>query len=72
MQCIMLDAGGRIKQTSIESMAKTFHSLTYSYPTYGLQEYNGPRICVLFTNVSKYNFQEDDIGPEGAESESLY
>lgn len=31
-QCIMIDAGGRIKETAIESMARTFHSLTYSYP----------------------------------------
>ena len=34
----MIDAGGRIKQTSIESMARTFHSLTYSYPEYDPME----------------------------------
>ena len=29
-------------------------------------------MCVLFTNLSRFNFQNDDVGPEGAESETKY
>ena len=54
VQCIMIDAGGRIKQTSIESMARTFHSLTYSNSDFNPMEQQGPRISVVFTNFSRF------------------
>lgn len=68
----MIDAGGRIKQTSIESMARTFHSLTYSYPDYNPMESEGPRLSVVFTNFSRYHDIHDGIMIPGIESISRY
>ena len=64
----MIDAGGRIKQTSIESMARTFHSLTYSYPDYNPMESEGPRLSVVFTNFSRYHDTHDGNNKPGFQS----
>jgi len=67
----MVDAGGRIKNTAIESMCKTLHSLTLSNPE-NKNLISGPKLCVIFTNLSKFTADSDDIGPPDAESENLY
>jgi hypothetical protein len=51
--CVMIDSGGRLKQTCIEHVANIFHSLTYMYPEFELSKSNGPRINIVFTNFSK-------------------
>ena len=55
----MIDKGGRLKQTSIDNLAKTFHSLTYSHPDFDFMKHGGPMIAIIFTNFSK-NFEESD------------
>lgn len=72
VQCVMIDAGGRIKQTSIESMARTFHSLTYSHPDFNPMESEGPRLSVVFTNFSRFHEVQDNIMIPGIESVSKY
>lgn len=64
----MIDAGGRLKQTSVDNLAKTFHSLTYSYPNYNREKHGGPMIAIIFTNFSKQYEDDDDIMIEGVES----
>jgi hypothetical protein len=71
-QCIMVDDGGRLKETSIESMAKTFHSLTYSFPEYDPTQMGGPRLNVLFSKLSRFYDEPDNIMIEGLESECKY
>jgi hypothetical protein len=71
-QCIMVDDGGRLKETSIESMAKTFHSLTYSFPDYDPIQMGGPRLNVLFSKLSRFYDEPDNIMIEGLESECQY
>lgn len=68
----MIDAGGRIKETSIESMARTFQSLTYSYIDYLPNKNKGPRLGVVFTNFSRFKEDADDIMINGLESVSKY
>ena len=53
-------------------MARTFHSLTYSYPDYDPMESEGPRICVVFTNFSRFQEVQDNIMIPGIESVSKY
>ena len=67
-QTIMIDSGGRLKQTSVDNLAKTFHSLTYSFPSYDRQKHGGPMIAIIFTNFSKQYEDDDDIMIEGVES----
>ena len=68
----MIDAGGRIKQTSIESMARTFHSLTYSYPDYNPMESEGPRLSVVFTNFSRFqDIHDGNINPGISRDETV-
>ena len=67
----MVDDGGRLKETSIESMAKTFHSLTYSFPGYNPQM-GGPRLNILFSKLSRFHDEPDDIMIEGLESECKF
>jgi len=67
----MIDAGGRIKETSVESMARTLHSLTFTDaefdPTLG-----GPRISILFTNFSRYEGRSDSCGIPGINPVNRY
>ena len=72
VQCIMINEGGRLTESNIESMAKTFHSLTYSFPEYNALEQGGPRLNVIFTAKSKFFQDDDDIGIPGYESENKY
>ena len=64
----MIDQGGRLKQTSIDSLAKTFHSLTYSHPDYDSSTHGGPMIAIIFTNFSKNYEEEDDPMIPGVEA----
>lgn len=66
----MIDEGGRLKETSVDSMARTFHSLTYSYPDFEPMRDGGPRINVVFTKLSRYTKEPDDIMIPGLLSES--
>lgn len=68
----MIDDGGRIKETSIESMARTLYSLTYSYPSYNPHLSEGPRINIMFTNFSRFHDIPDDIMIPGLESINKY
>lgn len=68
----MIDAGGRIKETSIESMARTLHSLTYSDPEFDPTEMGGPRLSILFTNFSRYEVRSDNCGIPGLDAVSKY
>jgi len=68
----MIDSGGRIKETSIESMAKTLHSLTYTDPDFDPSIMSGPRINILFTNFSRYEVKSDDIGIPGLDPVNKY
>ena len=68
----MIDDGGRIKETSIESMARTMHSLTYSYPNFNPRTSEGPRLNIVFTNFSRYHDIPDDIMIPGLESINKY
>ena len=70
-QTIMIDKGGRLKQTSIDNLAKTFHSLTYSYPGYKKKEHGGPMIAIIFTNFSKNHEEDDDPMIPGVESSTF-
>ena len=72
VQCIMINEGGRLTESNIESMAKTFHSLTYSFPEYNALEHGGPRLNVILTAQSKFFQEDDDIGIDGFESETKY
>lgn len=71
LQCISIDAGGRLKETSYESMAGTLHSLMYSFPDYD-EEKGGPQLCVILTKFSRYAEDIDDIMIDGLESEGKY
>ena len=53
-------------------MAKTLHSLTYSFPTFDPIKDGGPRLNVLFTKMSKNIEDPDDIGIEGLEPNNKY
>lgn len=64
----MIDNGGRLKGTHIDSIARTFHALTYSYPDFDVTKDLGPRINIIFTNVSKYFEVEDDEMTPGHEA----
>jgi len=68
----MIDSGGRIKETSIESMAKTLHSLTYTNEDFDPTTMRGPRINILFTNFSRFEVKTDDIGIPGLQSVNKY
>ena len=68
----MVDDGGRLKETSIESMAKTLHSLTYSFPEYDPEYFGGPRLNVLFTKMSRFHKEVDDIMIDGLKSQNHY
>ena len=50
-------------------MARTFHSLTFSLPEFDPDEHGGPRINVLFTNLSKFAGEPDNIMIPGTEPE---
>jgi len=53
----MIQAGGRINKSAYELMSKMLQILTLSYPN---RENNlGPQILVLFTNLSKQNYDEE-------------
>ena len=52
VQCIMPDAGGRIKRSSIQSMVSMLLILTSIYEKQNPD--NHPRLCVIFNNVSKF------------------
>lgn len=68
----MVDDGGRLKETSMESMARTLHALTYSFPEYDPQTDGGPRLNVFFSKLSKFIHEEDDIMIDGLHSESKF
>ena len=70
-QCIMIDGGGRLKGTSVDNMANTFHSLTYSHPLYDPRKDGGPMICIIFTKFSKNYDEEDNIMIPGVESSAF-
>ena len=67
----MIDGGGRLKGTSIDSMANTFHSLTYSSPSYDPLKHGGPSINIVFTKFSRFHDEEDDIMIPGVESSAF-
>ena len=71
-QCIMVDAGGRIKETSVKSMARTLHSLTYSFPEYDPLANVGPRLNLVFTKESKFVQEEDNIMIPGLKPKGKY
>lgn len=48
----MVDASGRIKDTSVRVMSKLLLSFTYIYPEFKIE--NCPRINVIFTDFSVY------------------
>ena len=52
-QCIMPDAGGRIKRSEIESMSRILLSLTSLYEDSDPEKH--PKMCIIFNNVSKVN-----------------
>ena len=60
-QCIMPDAGGRIRRTSIDSMCNILLSLSSFYEDADL--YTHPRMCVVFNNVSKRTYPKKVIAP---------
>lgn len=68
----MVDNGGRLKETSVESMAKTFHSLTFSFPEYDPVKNGGPRLNILFTKLSRFHDDPDDIMIDGLECQNKY
>ena len=72
LQCVMLDSGGRLKQTSIDSMIRTLHSLTYSYPSYSPEAHGGPILNVVFTGFSQLYGEEDISGIPGHKSEAIH
>ena len=53
-------------------MARTLHSLTYSFPQYDPIENGGPRLNVFFSKLSRFNHEEDNIMIPGIEAENQY
>mmetsp|Transcript_15319 Transcript_15319/g.23583 ORF Transcript_15319/g.23583 Transcript_15319/m.23583 type:complete len:158 (-) Transcript_15319:806-1279(-) len=71
VQCIMIDAGGRLKNTSVESMSRTLHSLTFSNPKFSPLFHKGPRLNVVFTNYSRFNHGDESIMIPGAKQKEI-
>ena len=67
----MVDEGGRLKNSAVANMAKTMHSLTYSFPSYIPKQHKGPSLFVVFTNISRYTEAENDIQIPGIRSSNL-
>ena len=65
VQCIMPDAGGRIKRSAIESMCTMLLSLTSLYETKGFDPKKHPRLCVIFNNVSKISHPKKTVHKYG-------
>ena len=59
LQCIMISEEGKISPLAYELMSKMLQTLTLSYPD---RHHYGPKVQVLFTNLSKFNYKisEDD------------
>lgn len=66
-QCIMPDAGGRIKDSSINSMSGVLLTLTsfYNRP----RSAKTPKMNVIFTNISKNPVKEEKVDPYGDETD---
>lgn len=65
INCVMIDNSGRIKDSNFESLIRLMNSLGYF--DYKDNIYHLPKICLLFTNCSKfvYNSEEEDEGDGG-------
>ena len=53
-------------------MARTLHSLTYSFPEYDPIENGGPRLNVFFSKMSRFTHEDDNIMIPGMNPESKY
>ena len=65
VQCIMPDAGGRIKRSAIESMCTMLLSLTSLYEIEDFDPKKHPRMCVVFNNVSKIDHPKKTVHKYG-------
>ena len=53
-------------------MARTFHSLTFSFPDYDPIENGGPRLNVFFSKLSRFIHEDDNIMIPGIDPENKY
>ena len=67
----MIPKHGRLKDEDIVGMARSFHSLTFSYHDFDPMVQRGPRLNVIFTNFSRFQNESDDIQIPGAVSYSI-
>lgn len=64
-----MDEGCRLKDNVVNNIANTLHSLTYIFPSYDLDLYGGPKINILFTNISILDEKDEETNILGIEGE---
>ena len=73
VQCIMVPEGKRIAMSNAETLVRFLMSLTISYPGYPLDILqNGffPKVMIIFTALSRYDFESQSPGRKVAGKKS--